>query len=44
MKELVLEDNLSVNIARRFCGVDAGAGVGAVGGAPSSEGYADRSP
>jgi hypothetical protein len=34
----VLEDNFSVNIARRFCGVDAGAGVGAVACAPSSEG------
>jgi len=31
----VLEDNLSVNIARRFWGVGAGGGVA---GAPSSEG------
>ena len=38
MNELEPEDNLSVNIARRFCGAGAGVGVGAVGCAPSSGG------
>jgi hypothetical protein len=38
VNELVLEDSLSVNIARRFCGVGGGVGVGAVAGAPSSGG------
>jgi len=38
VNELELEDNLSVNIARRFCGVGADVGVGTVGAAPSSGG------